>query len=166
MRILFLFIAFTAGTNVFSQTTEPVSENSGTKARSVFVEVAGNGLMLSLNYDFRFKKQQNGFGMRIGAGYYDGGNDIYTFPVAVNYLIGKASSFFELSAGVTYLTTFGIHSPDFLFYNKTNWLLIPGVGYRLQPANKGFTGKIAFTPIFSPNGGTLPFGSLGLGYKF
>lgn len=152
-------------TNLFSQ---PVSETKKSgAAKNVYAELLGNGLMLSLNYDFRFAQQQNGWGMRLGAGYFDGGtgNGVLTVPVAVNYLAGNSSSFLELSMGATF-ATFDDDYRSFYFYYPSKLLLVPGIGYRYQPMGKGFTGRLAFSTLIATNGKAIPFGGLSVGYKW
>lgn len=159
--VLVLFVT----THLFSQSSPATKQP--TAAKNVYAELFGNGLMLSLNYDFRFAQKQKGWGMRIGAGYFDGGtgNGVLAIPVAVNYLAGNGPSYLELSMGATF-ATFDNDYRSFYFYYPTKLLFIPGLGYRFQPLGKGFTGRLAFAPLIATNGKAIPFGGLSVGYKW
>src|ERR1019366_3657617 len=62
---------------------------SADRARSVFIEVGGAGLALTLNYDSRFGQTRDKWGYRVGAGYYNtGANSVFSVPLQVNYLYG------------------------------------------------------------------------------
>src|SRR5687768_5051746 len=73
-------------------------------AKAVYGEFGGNGLVFSANFDTRFSGEK-GIGGRAGVGYAAaGGVSIVTFPLGLNYLIGNAPHYFELGAGVTFVT--------------------------------------------------------------
>ena len=154
-------------------------EGSDYIRKSVYLELLGNGLAYSVNYDMRFKKnQQDGLGFRIGAGGFsitgydsDGvevKGSLLTFPIELNYLIGKKRSALETGIGVSPLflgakievddeKIGGTGSGANVFLN---------LGYRFQPLKKGFTARINWTPIIN-SGGFIPawFG-ISLGYSF
>ena len=87
----------------------------GGRNKAVYVEGLGSGLLLSVNYDFRFRNTQDGLGMRIGVGGLslaatatdnNGATSparlgVVTLPVLVNYLVGKGRFAFEMGAGIT-----------------------------------------------------------------
>src|SRR5258708_2533047 len=86
--------------------------------KSVYVELGGNGIAFSANFDSRFTKNENGFGFRVGIGIvpaldigFASTSAILTIPVGVNYLVGKAPNYFEGGIGATYasgsLSVFG-----------------------------------------------------------
>ena len=82
----------------------------GGRNKAVYVEGLGSGLLLSVNYDFRFRNTQDGLGMRIGVGGLslaatatdnNGATSsahlgVVTLPVLVNYLVGKGRFAFEM----------------------------------------------------------------------
>lgn len=132
-------------------------------SQSVFFELGGPGLA-SVNFDTRFSgAKQGGIGGRVGFGGASvGGGGVIFIPVAVNYLLGKDDkNYFELGIGVTpilggdgdggnFSTTFG----------HLNF------GYRLAPANGGFTFRAFISPIFG-EGFFIPYwGGVSFGYKF
>lgn len=168
MRKLLLLFAFTTlATAVFAQDEEdedgpakPPTRN----AKQIYGEFLGNGLLFTANYDFRFGQRQKGLGMRVGLGFFGGsGGGIVTIPVAINNLSGRAPNYLELGLGVTYASF--TDSDDF-FDNSGSIIIVPSVGYRYQPRGKGFTGRIALTPLISPSGGFFTYGGLSAGYKF
>lgn len=150
----------------FSQAhTDKSPKNNAHGAQAIYGELLGNGLLFSVNYDFRFTKSQKGLGMRLGTGFFGGsGGGILTIPVGINHLAGKAPNYFESGIGVTYATITG---KDDFFSGNGGSLLIPSIGYRYQPENNGFFGKIAISPLISleKDGGWFFWGGIGLGYK-
>ena len=76
------------------------------RAQNIFVELGGQGLLFTANYDSRFSKRRDGVGGRIGIGHIgDNGDRATTVPISLNYLLGKEKHFFE-----KYL------SPDFFIW--------------------------------------------------
>jgi hypothetical protein len=140
-------------------------EANNSRAQSIYGEIGGNGLIITANYDFRFKPQQNGLGMRIGFGYFPNKYAKYlSIPVGITELIGKAPQFFELGLGYTYSK----YTSLFNSQNNGTSILIPSVGFRYQPVNKGVIFRIVLSPLFpiTPDGGYLGYGGLSFGYKF
>ncbi|MEH0153819.1 hypothetical protein V6R21_06705 [Limibacter armeniacum] len=125
---------------------------------TMFVEFGGNGILYSLNYDFRLTKGTNrGFGTRIGLSSFsikpddnksDNANYI-AIPLMLNYLIGKKRHFLEI----------GFRATPFFFFNaKDNTTdatqktgrtqLVPfwNLGYRYQSRIKENLIRIMYTP--------------------
>lgn len=159
--LIFLSCCLCLQSKVFAQ-----NESDGPKrAQSVYGEIGGNGILFSANYDFRFKKSDKGLGMRAGLGFFGGsGGGLVTVPVGLNYLIGKAPSYLEVGLGYTYVS---ITSED-NFIEGAGSLLVPSIGYRFQPSNKGFTGRVIISPLIGlgEGGGWVMFGGISAGYKF
>lgn len=131
-------------------------------AQSFYAELGGPGLA-SLNFDTRFSKTNGGFGGRAGIGGFSlDGSGVIFIPVGLNYLLGKDDrSFFELGAGVTPVFTTGDASGDF---SETFGHVI--LGYRMQPADGGFTFRAFVSPVFG-SGFFIPYyGGVSFGYKF
>lgn len=138
------------------------------KAENVFLEFGGPGLAISGNYDARFKKERNGWGYRIGAGYFaSGGNNVFTIPFQVNYLIGESSHMLELGAGTTFLNSKGTNKGNskWEFDNVTGFIATATIGYRFQPAHSGINVRVAFVPILYDEG-LVPAGGISVGYTF
>lgn len=136
--------------------------------RSLFLEVGGPGLAISLNYDKRFSDdKRNGWGFRIGTGYFgDGGNTVFTIPFQVNYLMGSGSNLFEVGAGTTFLNSTGDNTgKTFIFDRVTGFIGTATIGYRYQPQTSSLNFRIGFVPIFSDEGIT-PAGGISIGYTF
>lgn len=135
-------------------------------SKVIYGELMGPGLLGSLNYDMRLSEKEDGLGFRAGIG------GVFlpliiekgiTFPLELNYLIGKNNkSYLELGAGVSFLS---IGSSSGTQSNELNTTYAFGtVGYRYAPANGGLFFKIAFNPLIGNV--FVPYGGIGLGYKF
>lgn len=105
---IFFFCCFFK--NSFAQTSIE-SQGNATKfpvaterpLQAVYAQGGGAGFFISGNYDRRFGKRLNGAGFSVGIGYFSGGGaSATTFPLSLNYLIGKHSHFAELAGGATY----------------------------------------------------------------
>ncbi len=147
--------------------------------KSVFLELGGNGLGFSVNFDARFTKVEKGLGFRTGIGFFPGvriGNDssaifawptIFSFPVGLNYLVGKAPHYFEGGLGVTYLYAKGNFAFFFLEGEDmlSTFMFIPSAGYRFAKPGKSFQGRAFISPcIYS--GGVSFYGGFSAGIKF
>jgi hypothetical protein len=159
------------------QRSEPVSGVS-LSHNALYIELAGPGLLYSLNYEYRFSQK---FSVRAGLSMWSIDSlDLLilqiknfkyrSFPLMINYMTGKRSSHFELGLGIMPLFVQG----DFtVFYfldagetSKTNHLLgIGTIGYRYQRNEGGFIFRAGATPVFSSSGGAFTFG-ISLGYGF
>jgi len=138
------------------------------KAVAAYLEVGGAGLAISGNYDSRFHDQRDGWGYRIGAGYFaSGGNTVFTVPFQINYLTGEHSMHIELGAGTTFLNSTGtnIGNSKWEFDKITGFIATATVGFRYQPEHKGLNFRIAFVPILYDEG-LIPAGGVSIGYTF
>lgn len=134
----------------------------------LYLELAGIAGLYSINYERRLNDQLWG---RIGAGYFPtlvlAKGDFITVPIGVSYLLGGHTSFFELGLG----TTFAYAQGEMFFSSEEvkefGVAINATIGHRLQPPDKNFFFKIAFTPLFNPTTGHFfPSGGLSLGYSF
>jgi hypothetical protein len=137
------------------------------RPRTVFLEVGGPGLALTLNYDTRFGNKRDGWGYRVGAGYYNtGSNWVASVPMQINYLYGKGSSFLELGAGTTFVRSQGsTNGTYFQFDDITGFIATATIGYRYQQDNGGINFRIAFVPILYDEG-LIAAGGISIGYTF
>ena len=144
----------------------PSGENA--RAQNVFVEVGGQGLLFTANYDTRFGNRRNGLGGRIGIGYISAdGDNATTVPVSLNYLLGNSGKhFFEVGLGATVLATGGNEESFFFDDNNSNVIGTMSFSYRLQPVNNGFAFRAGLTPVFNSDFFLPYFGGLSLGYTF
>ena len=145
------------------------------KSKSVFLEVGGNGGLLSVNFDSRLSNGENGVGYRAGLGFIPANYDlftsrptIWTIPVGLNCLIGSHRHYLETGLGLTYYFFRGTTSDVWGIHENNKGhgaLLIPSVGYRIAPPNKGLQGRLFMSPLISTAGVVLYWG-FSLGYKF
>lgn len=152
---------------IFQKVQAQQTIDSGTgRAQNVFIELGGQGLVLTANYDTRFSNKRNGIGGRAGIGYIAvDGDRLTTIPVGVNYLLGKGRNFFEIGLGATYIGTSGNDDSIFFDENTSNFVGTMSFSYRLQPINSGFAFRGGITPIFSGDF-FFPYYGVSLGYTF
>jgi hypothetical protein len=139
------------------------------KKNEVFIELLGNGLLGSINYE-RQLGEKPGLGIRVGAGLY--GTDTHmTIPVGVNYLIRvvKNHSFLDLGFGATYTKSDGFFYavtklPAGYVRRKEFIYLIPSAGLRAY-TTKNYIWKITATPFITIGGDLLPSFGLGFGRR-
>lgn len=131
------------------------------QAKSVYFELGGPGLA-SVNFDTRFSQGEAGFGGRVGIGGFsvDGEGAVF-IPIGLNYIVGRDKrNYFEMGAGVTPV----IGTGDVGDFSETFGHLL--FGYRMQPANGGFTFRAFVNPVFG-KGFFIPYyAGLSFGYKF
>jgi hypothetical protein len=158
--LLFVVVVCLAATTVSAQAN-----------KSVFIEILGNGLGFSANFDARFAKKENGLGCRAGIGIFPGSGDndllsfssILTIPVGLNYLAGKGPHYFEGGLGTTFI------SGSVKFFDEeakgNGFIFVPSAGYRYAAKGKGFQARIAITPLIG-GGGAYFFGGVSVGFAF
>lgn len=134
------------------------------RAKVVYGEFLGSGLIFSAHYDFRFGRKQNGWGMRTGLGFFGGsGGGILSVPIGINHLAGKGPHYFESGIGYTLAAFTG----DTDFLDGSGSLLMPSLGYRYQPLSKGFVARVYLGPLvgLQEGSGWFFWGGFSLGYK-
>lgn len=142
------------------------SASSPFSRHSVFLELGGNALAYSINYDYRLLEHVSA---RAGLGYFGlsqgGGNGSVLFvPLMVNYLTGTGSSHFEIGAGPVFSSIGG----KFINFDRSYSGVLgitSTIGYRLQPRDGGFHFRIGLTPVFAA-GFFLPWLGISFGYSF
>ena len=108
---------------VKGQGSGSTSSGNEKRAQNVFVELGGQGMLFTANYDTRFSKRRDGLGGRAGIGYISiGGDHATTVPFSMNYLLGKGRHFFEMGLGVTVLATSGSDNSFLFDENNSNIL--------------------------------------------
>jgi hypothetical protein len=137
------------------------------RAQNVFVEIFGQGLLITANYDTRFQNTRTGLGGRIGIGYIAAdGDHATTFPVSLNYLLGKDRRLFEVGLGATLMSAGGSEDSFFLADNQSRLVGTMSFTYRVQPVDGGFSFRVGLTPIFNKDFFMPYFGGLSIGYSF
>jgi hypothetical protein len=166
-RTLFTLLVVLTSFVAFSQ--DEKAAGSATAA-NMFLELGGNGIFLSLNYDQRFSKKQNGLGGRLGIGFVPSidviiaeTSSILVIPFGLNYLMGKGPNYFEAGAGGTFVSG----SAKVLDEESkgSGFAFVPSIGYRYQPLRKGFTGRVILSPFISGGGMTF-FAGVSGGVRF
>lgn len=155
--------------------TEPLP--TLTRKKAVFVELMGNGSGVTANFDMRFKRDRNdGLGFSAGAGITTGA---LTFPLTLNYIVGKYRSGLETSIG---LSNFYSGPGDNFYFddyleNEAKFVSAPivSLAYRLQ-TYKGLLVKAQFGAMhtgFYYDKGLVNYGlfvittpGISLGYNF
>ncbi len=160
--VLFIMFVISLSTTLSGQKKASIGSATFEGAKNAFyVELLGNGLLFSANYDVRIA---NKFGIRAGIGYVgstEGEGGILTIPVMGNFLLGNNGRYFEVGAGITYV------SGDSDLFNDDGFSSVLGTlsfMYRRQPVDGGFMWKIGLTP-FLAEGIFVPYwGGVGIGY--
>ncbi len=173
-----LFAAFLllAATASFAQAPpEPVRRNT------FFLELGGNGMFYSLNYDRILLNRDNWkLSGRVGAMYLPPLNErnrhMVGGPVEISYLRGRGRHFLELGLGGTVIyDTYALSNSR---VNDLAVMAVARIGYRHQKPEGGFFYKVGFTPLlgalyneYYPERGPLllapfayPLVGLGFGY--
>ncbi|HEX2202866.1 MAG TPA: hypothetical protein VHG91_06200 [Longimicrobium sp.] len=117
---------------------------------AIYVELGGNALLFSVNYDRRIGDWAGRVGVQfLGAGYDDEGDDdtsVLVVPVTVSYLAGRGNGRAEIGLGV------GISRGN-LDFGSLGEADIDGVygtgilGYRYQRPEGGLLVRAGFTPV-------------------
>jgi hypothetical protein len=137
--------------------------------QAFYAEIGAPGGFLSFNYDTRFTKTHNGLGMRAGFGaLLDLGDIGFTIPVALNYLHGEKTHFFEAGAGATYFQIEQSGSDSWFQFGKEKFLApFVSAGYRYQPLYKRFMFRAAITRFFGIRTyGVFSMPGFSFGYRF
>jgi len=131
---------------------------NGFKQNDIYLEVGGNGIVASLNYERQLSKQP-GLGFRTGVGIVPMVG--VSVPAGINYLIKtkNENSFIETAFGVTYLISDEKKSDKIEQIN-----FVPSVGYR-RHTKKNNLFRVNFTPIFN-NSFVFPVVGLSFGKRF
>lgn len=138
-----------------------------TARNAFYLELGGNALLYSINYDRLFTDRISG---RVGVMFFgaaDGESSagVVGTPIMANYLFGEGNSRFEAGAGVL-LVSGGIDNVE--GYEDEDFSGSVGtatLGYRYQRPDGGFVFRAGLTPIFSLDG-IAPWFGISFGYAF
>ncbi len=162
-------------------------QTKGGYSHAVYLELFGNGIIYSVNYDKRLKKgKRSGWGMKVGYGYatlkaLDTALNKYTkityigIPFGVNYLTKGKRSFVELGTGITLLSihqnnsnasidSLDVPIVDALDIKAKGFIATANIEYRYQTLKNGFIFRIGFMPIIFPT--VIPYYGVSFGYHF
>ncbi len=142
--------------------------------QAFFVEAGGAGVVLSANYDRRFKKQTDGLGYRAGIGYsFNNSFKFVTLPLGINYLAGniRKGRFFEAGLNGTLIIVNNSTGYDDIFDtrtqegNQTLFFTTLNLGYRSQPTTGGLNFRAGLMPyLLDGSTGVGAYISLGLNF--
>lgn len=149
------------------------------KAFQVQLEAFGPASLLSVNFDSRFGKKENGLGFRAGLG----GSPLGMFgvscnagtqisvPLGINYLVGKTKHLLELGGGFvpTIISGTKRYCPDLatgFFSDETQSYAFLLAGYRYQPVQqKRKTYRIFISPLFQSGFSPKLWGGASIGFR-
>ncbi|WP_316822852.1 hypothetical protein [Pedobacter gandavensis] len=168
--ILTLLLVAMFGSSLLAQENNTTAADTS-RAQNVFIELGGQGLTFTANYDSRFSKKRDGLGGRAGIGYLSINDErVTSIPFSLNYLLGKNGKYFELGLGTTLFYSTGFKKV-FSMDNKKKEYEAEVVGtmsffYRVQPEDSGFAFRIGLSPVFGKDYFIPYYGGLSLGYTF
>lgn len=151
-----------AGTAAAQDTAGPTVASN-----TFFVELGGNALAYSLNYERFFTPK---LGVRVGGMYLQADDDagesvnVGLFPVMATYLLGPGNSHFEIGGGLG-LATAGVEDIDIGNDRASTVYGTATFGYRYQKPEGGVMFRAGFTPIVA-SGNIIPWVGVGVGYAF
>ncbi|WP_237563127.1 hypothetical protein [Algoriphagus kandeliae] len=149
MKKYILAILVFLGLQFFAQAQSSERE----KGRGVYVELFGNGITYSFNYDQRFSNRFDGLGFKAGVSYFAiDGSSLTTLPLGLNYLLGKEGKYFEVGMGGTYLRGADKNNNFTVGDSRTVGDGFVGTmvfGYRREPVDGGFLFRASLTPVFT-----------------
>lgn len=165
--ILSLLAAFSVAAPGADAQQIPTEETSPTARNAFYIELLGNGLLYSINYDRLFADQISG---RVGVMLIGAANDssaaaVIAAPIMANYLFGRGNSHFEAGIGVMLMTGAVENVEEIEDEGFSGAVGTATLGYRYQRPGGGFIFRAGLTPFFG-RGGILPWFSLSFGYGF
>lgn len=159
-KITFAFTFLWITSTIFAQ-SEVTNHDHTSRQQVFFVELGGQGVFATINYDTRFTKSATGLGGRVGIGHLPFFGGFTTIPVSINYLKGDDGRYLEFGVGATFMAGTDLFSND-SFSGIVSTLTL---GFRLQPEDGGFNFRVAATPFYGPEG-VFPYGGISFGYTF
>ena len=136
------------------------------KQNLIYLELGGNGLFSSLNYERQLFKN-TALSLRIGLGFYTEKAFYLTIPMGLNYAfkLNKVNSFLDLGMGVTFARIDGRVFAQEQNENGTHFTnVIPSIAYRKHNAQDYFW-RISFTPVFNRQT-VMPWVGFSIGKRF
>jgi hypothetical protein len=140
------------------------------KQNSVYLELGGNALFASVNYERQIFKK-SGLGFHIGTGIYGVKPSYSTIPFGVNYLfrISNSNRYLDLGIGVTYskadvMLYVHIKPTDLNYVNTNYWNYVPSVGFKWM-TSKNFMFRFSVAPVINQYD-LIPFVGLAAGKCF
>jgi hypothetical protein len=170
------------GPPVQTTVVQPAAEAQRTAHNAIFLELLGNGLIYSVNYERIFDEPEIGIraglsfislGASAGAGDTSASSKVtlMTFPVLANYYgVGSKNHKLQLGAGVTFLYASATAGEKSSVGSFSGFVPAPtlAIGYRYLPEKGGFNFFVGFTPFIIPGGDHVlfPWGGISFGGIF
>ena len=134
-------------------------ESYSPKRNNIYVELLGNSVLYSLNYD---RLLSESISVRVGFMALPSKDPdmVWAFPVLLNYKFFLNRDYFEVGVG----KTFFLPSLNFDKHEQENSIITGTIGYCTQ-FQSGIFLRLCFTPIIYIND-IYPFGGLSVGYNF
>jgi hypothetical protein len=134
------------------------------KKNTLYGEIAGNGLVLSANYE-RMLGNKPGLALHVGVGL---GGDKPVIPLGAKYLfdLGNQKSFLETGVGMAISEYDFIDNKTIVSPNGGRYIVgfIPSVGYR-HHTPYGLMWRVNYTPVFFSVRTMALFGGISLGWR-
>jgi hypothetical protein len=154
---------------------EPEGLRTRPVAHAAFVELLGNGLLYSANYELLVRPWNVGlrvgtcfFTTKISASQGSGNLTLVYVPIVANYYLGTVHHKLQLGLGATVLYVNAASDSTGVKFEGAG----PGVaatavvGYRYFPRDRGFSFGLGFTPLLRAQKGFLPWGGIDAGWVF
>ncbi|MEO5889710.1 MAG: hypothetical protein ABIQ31_05620 [Ferruginibacter sp.] len=125
-----------------------------TKKDAIYLELGGNGIYGSINYERLVNAGNGDLTFRIGAGYYSGNQQFrMSLPIGVNYLFAlqNKNSFIDFGIGATWASAPGLIKDSktrIRDYNKYIVNFIPSLGWRTH-VKSAYMFRASLTPIIN-----------------
>ncbi|MFP4366339.1 MAG: hypothetical protein ACLFQA_04515 [Bacteroidales bacterium] len=136
------------------------------RRKVVYAELLGSAVTGSVNYDFRFKPGNDGFGMRTGLGFVP---KALIIPIELNRLTGKNRIAFEYGAGVSaaiFLEEVGYDQTFLNDLGNFGFIGYAKAGIRLTPKDNGVFFNLNWNPIINTVETRWVWFGLGIGYSW
>lgn len=163
------FLVGTLGLLGWTAAPAAAQERVPPSPNSVYVELLGNGLLYSINYDRYMTPHLTGraglFVLAASDSDGDGGGAVIATPLLVNYLFGTGSHHLETGVGVTLAAGAIEDLEDEVDDSFSGAMGTATLGYRYQRPTGGFVFRAGVTPFFGA-GGVVPWFGISLGYAF
>ncbi len=163
----FFYTALLLGSFLFS--LPHVSGQSKSNLNSIYVELGGNSLFTSVNYERQLLKSIPLL-FHAGTGIYGVNPSYLTIPFGIRYLIKlhNAHSFLDLGFGATYskadVALYAIVDHKDPYLQTDYWNYIPGVAYR-RLTRKNLMYRFSVSPVLNHND-FFPFLGFSIGKSF
>lgn len=146
------------------------------KHNSVYIELLGNGIAPSINYERITANMKVNVGVRVGFGFSPENEykALYTFPFEiVLVLFGSKKHHIEFGGGISYYLEVkkSEYYHDDEKHNDDSILIFPRIGYRFT-GNKGLLIRVGYSPVLELPAlenfekPFSPWGGISIGYSF